>query len=66
LDQDSVSIQLLRQVFVQVVGQSLVHIVKSNNVAQIDAVLYQGVAHWHVLLERVREMRKILVQVGHV
>ncbi len=66
LDLDSVSIQLRRQVFVQVVGQSLVHIVKNNNVAQIDVVLYQGVAHWHVLLERVREMLKIRGLVGLV
>ena len=66
LDQGSVSTRLLQQVFAQVVGQNQVHFVKSNNVLQIDVVLYQGVVHWHVLLELVKEMLKILAQVGHV
>jgi hypothetical protein len=66
LDQGSVSTRLLQQVFVQVVGQNQVHFVKSNNVLQIDVVLYQGVVRWHVLLELVKEMLKILAQVGHV
>jgi len=45
LGQDSVSTLLPQQVFVQVVGQNQVHFVKSNNVLQIDVVLYQGVVH---------------------
>ncbi len=66
LGQDSVSTRLRRQVFAQVVGQNLGHIVKSNNVRQIDVVLYQGVVHWHVLLEHVRETQKIRGLVGRV
>jgi hypothetical protein len=62
----SVSIQLRRQVFAQVVGQNLGHIVKSNNVLQIDVVLYQGAEHWRVLLEHVRETQKIQGLVGPV
>ena len=66
MDQGSASTRLLQQVFAQVVGQNQVHFVKNNNVLQIDVVLYQGVVHWHVLLELVKEMQKILAQVGHV
>ena len=43
LGQDSVSTRLRRQVFAQVVGQNLVHFVKSNNAVLINVVLYQGV-----------------------
>jgi hypothetical protein len=66
LGQDSVSTRLPQQVFAQVVGQNLGHIVKSNNVRQIDVVLYQGVVHWHVLLEHVMETQKIQGLVGRV
>jgi hypothetical protein len=66
LGQDNVSTRLRRQVFAQVVGQNLGHIVKSNNVRQTDVVLYQGVVHWHVLLEHVEETQKIRGLVGHV
>jgi hypothetical protein len=61
-----VSIQLLRQVFVQVAGQNLVPFVKSNNVRQIDVELYQEAVHWHVLQEHVKVMQKILVLDGLV
>jgi hypothetical protein len=63
---DCVGIRLLRPVFVRVVGQNLAHIVKNNNVHLIDAVLYQEVVHWHVLLELVKVMQKILVLDGLV
>jgi hypothetical protein len=61
-----VSIQLLRPVFVRVVGRNLARIVKNNNVQLIDAVLYQEVVHWHVLLGLVKVMQKILVLDGLV
>ena len=61
-----VSIRLLRPVFVRVVGQNLAHIVKNSNVQLIDAVLYQEVVHWHVLLGLVKVMQKILVLDGLV
>jgi hypothetical protein len=63
---DYVGIRLLRPVFVRVVGRNLDRFVKSNNVQQIDVELYQEVVHWHVLLELVKLMQKILAQVGHV
>jgi len=61
-----VSIQHQRAEFVPAVGQNQDRFVKNNNALPIDAALSQEVVHWHVLLELVKEMRKILAQVGHV